>query len=77
MDTSITISPDKPLRDRVRAALTESLEPDPRVVCGRLLRKLSPADRERAAIFGLVATALVELDHEHLLAQELDRWTDR
>jgi hypothetical protein len=59
---------------RVQVALAESDEADPKVVCGRLLMKLSPDEREEAALFGLVAMALVELDQEHLLAEELARW---
>jgi hypothetical protein len=59
---------------RVQVALAETSEPDPMVACGRLLMKLSPDEREEAALFGLVAMALVELDQEHLLAEELDRW---
>jgi hypothetical protein len=35
---------------------------------------LSPDEREEAALFGLVAMALVELDQQHLLAEELDKW---
>jgi hypothetical protein len=60
--------------NRVRVALAQSGEPDPRVVCGRLLMTLSPDEREEAALFGLVAMALVELDQQHLLAEELDKW---
>ena len=61
------------LREQVRKALEQSTEPDPKVISTRLLMRLGPEDRDQAALFGLMAIALVEIDQQHLLVQELER----